>query len=561
MKMPTLLQAIEHELARGHVAVVQLVTTAEAIVDRRLAELSADERASLDLDLSPRETVVDYLRSAFPTRQMRAYRDSGGIMRSELMVDDAGSPVHCREASAARDELIERLCAMPQVPAALDELIRHFGSDVVAEVTGRSRRLIVDSAGRQKIERRTAHANIAETDAFMDGRKAILAFSDAGGTGRSYHADLGTRSAGNRRIHFLLEPGWRAAAAVQGLGRTHRTNQASPPIFRPVTTDCRGERRFISTIARRLDGLGALTRGQRQTGGQNLFDPADNLESDYAKEALSRWYHLLYGGKLTSVTLDTFVDLTGLVLTDKESGGLLDRLPPIQRWLNRIRALRIATQNAIFDEYLGLIEARIDAAREARTLDVGVETILAEKIVMIDEQLLRRDPVTGAETHLRRLELHRRPHPTSFERLMAVWNGTPGIAFLANGRSGRVALCAPSWSITDDDGHLISMYQLVRPTGRERITGAALSESHWTPVNEEAFRRDWEAEAAEARATLDVETISVATGLLLPVLEEIHYGHARPCRRPAPGIGGLQGRYIEGPEHRTRLVRMVLATR
>jgi hypothetical protein len=54
-----------------------------------------------------------------------------------------------------------------------------------------------------------------------------------------------------------------------------------------VTTDCRGERRFISTIARRLDALGALTRGQRQTGGQNLFDPADNLESDYAREALT----------------------------------------------------------------------------------------------------------------------------------------------------------------------------------------------------------------------------------------------------------------------------------
>jgi hypothetical protein len=30
-------------------------------------------------------------------------------------------------------------------------------------------------------------------------------------------------------------------------GRTNRTHQASAPVFRPVTTDCRGERRFIST--------------------------------------------------------------------------------------------------------------------------------------------------------------------------------------------------------------------------------------------------------------------------------------------------------------------------
>src|SRR3546814_16609834 len=101
-----------------------------------------------------------------------------------------------------------------------------------------------------------------------------------------------------RRVHFLLEPGWRADAAIQGLGRTNRTNQASAPLFRPVTTDVRGERRFISTIARRLDSLGALTRGQRQTGGQNLFDPAGHLESSYAKEALHRWFGLLFNGKL-----------------------------------------------------------------------------------------------------------------------------------------------------------------------------------------------------------------------------------------------------------------------
>src|SRR3546814_16462649 len=74
----------------------------------------------------------------------------------------------------------------------------------------------------------------------MDGMKPILVFSDAGGTGRSYHADLACRTADKRRVHFLLEPGWRADVAIQGLGRTHRTNQSVPPVFRPVTTDCKG---------------------------------------------------------------------------------------------------------------------------------------------------------------------------------------------------------------------------------------------------------------------------------------------------------------------------------
>jgi hypothetical protein len=66
-------------------------------------------------------------------------------------------------------------------------------------------------------------------------------------------------------------------------GRSNRTNQKQPPGFRPIATDVKDEKRFLSTIARRLDTLGAITRGQRQTDGQGLFRADDNLESAYAK--------------------------------------------------------------------------------------------------------------------------------------------------------------------------------------------------------------------------------------------------------------------------------------
>ncbi|HOT83773.1 MAG TPA: strawberry notch C-terminal domain-containing protein, partial [Candidatus Defluviicoccus seviourii] len=450
-------------------------------------------------------------------------------------------PVHCQEALAARDALIEQLCGMPPIPAALDALIAHFGSEQVAEVTGRTKRIVLDPRGNQKLESRAAGARKADSDDFMAGRKTILAFSDAGGTGRSYHADLNCGSAGRRRIHFLLEPGWKAATAIQGLGRTHRTNQATPPVFRPVTTDCKGERRFISTIARRLDSLGALTRGQRQTGGQNLFDPADNLESDYAREALTQWYHLLHAGKLSSTTMDQFQAMTGLKLVEEQGGGLLERLPPIQRWLNRILALRIATQNAIFEEYIGLIQARVDAAREAGTLDMGVETIRAERIVPLSDQVLRTDPLTGAETRLLRLELHMRPWTTSWNRLMHIWEGTDDIAFLRNGRSGRVALRVPSWSVTDDEGKPVPMCQLVRPTGTDRMSMGTLWTSHWKPIEREDFRKAWEMEVSEASARLDVETISVATGLLLPVWHKLPADDVRVWR-----IGDATGEALLG---------------
>lgn len=56
-KLPTVLAAVRQHLEAGQSVVLQLVSTAEAILDRRLGELSPDERADLDLDLSPREAV------------------------------------------------------------------------------------------------------------------------------------------------------------------------------------------------------------------------------------------------------------------------------------------------------------------------------------------------------------------------------------------------------------------------------------------------------------------------------------------------------------------------
>jgi hypothetical protein len=76
----------------------------------------------------------------------------------------------------------------------------------------------------------------------------------------------------------------------------------------------------------------------------------------------------------------------------EHEGSLVDNLPPIQRWLNRILALPIALQNAIFDEFLGLVEARIEAARKAGTFDAGVETVVADRLTVAERRtLLERD--------------------------------------------------------------------------------------------------------------------------------------------------------------------------
>ena len=503
----------------------------------------APPAATLDINCDCKEYVIDYLTKSFPVRLMAVFIDENGNARSEPMSDEFGAPVLCRSALAARERMIEQLCALPPIATALDAIIERFGVDAVAEVTGRTRRLIVGRDGCQKLQSRSPRANLAETQAFMDGTKRILVFSDAGGTGRSYHADLSARNQA-RRVHFLLEPGWRADAAIQGLGRTNRTNQASAPLFRPVTTDVRGERRFISTIARRLDSLGALTRGQRQTGGQNLFDPADNLESTYAKEALNRWFGLLFTGKLEAVTLARFEELTGLSI-ERPDGEMTDDLPTIQRWLNRILALPIALQNGIFDEFLSLVEARIDAARAAGTLDLGVATIAVEHFEVLSDTLLRTDALSGATTHLLELEIARALKPLTLARLEELY-GLAGNRqqILRNSRSGRIGLLVPARSLLADDGTRVARFELIRPLGRGHLTAEQLADSHWEPVDPATFRALWQAEVDEAATSHKRERLHLATGLLLPVWDKLPSDFVRVSRISARDGRSLLGREV-----------------
>src|ERR1019366_5150041 len=260
--------------------------------ERRLAEIPTEEWGDVQVDITPCEYVLDYLAHSFPTHLYAPFTDSEGNLSSRPVYRD-GQPVQCRDAVARRDRLIEKLASLTPVHGALDQIVQRFGTDMVAEVTGRSRRIVrktgSDGIDRLVVENRAGSANLGETQAFMDDAKRILVFSDAGGTGRSYHADLAAKNR-RLRVHSLLEAGWKADAAIQGLGRTNRTYQAQPPLFRPIATNVKAERRFLSTIARRLDTLGAITRGQRQTGGQGFFRPEDNLESFYAHDALRQLY-------------------------------------------------------------------------------------------------------------------------------------------------------------------------------------------------------------------------------------------------------------------------------
>ena len=514
MKTPTLIGSINQDLEQGHAAVIQIVSTGEALMERRLAELPTEEWNDVRVDITPREYVLDYLAHSFPVQLYEPFTDSEGNLSSRPVYRD-GQPVECREAVARRNDLIERLASLPPVPGSLDQIVQRFGTDIVAEVTGRSRR-IIRKGDRLVVENRAPSANLAETAAFMDDQKRILIFSDAGGTGRSYHADLSARNQ-RLRVHYLLEPGWKADAAIQGLGRTNRTNQAQPPLFRPISTNVKAEKRFLSTIARRLDTLGAITRGQRQTGGQGLFRPEDNLESPYARDALRQLYLLLVRGKVEGCSLQLFEDATGLKLM--ADNGIKDELPPITTFLNRLLALTIELQGVLFTAFEQLLTAKIEGAVASGVYDAGLETLTAESFVVTDRCTIHVHPGTGAETRLLTIIERQRNRPVTLIEALARLDETQA-RLLVNERSGRAAVQAPTTSIMLDDGEIERRVRLIRPMEAHNIALKMMGETHWQEADRAAFAAAWNAELAELPEFED-RTIHIVAGLLLPIWKQL----------------------------------------
>ena len=400
LQTPAVIDDIRKQIDAGNVAVIQLVNTNEASQERIIADATANDAVLEDLDFTPRQMLMDYVRNGFPVAAFEKTEDPNGNIIYVPVTDSEGKQVFDREAVAMRDKLLETLQQVRVPENPLDSIINAFGSDMVAEVTGRSRRFVQsrDEEGNYKVveEKRGKNSSRADAEAFQNDKKKLLVFSGAGGTGYSFHAD-NTAINQRKRIHYILQPGWRADAAVQGFGRTHRTNQADEPHYVLPTTNLKAQKRFVSSIARRLDQLGALTRGQREATSQGMFTAADNLESEYAKVGLRNFFVDLHRGK-TGLDFQDVTKNMGLNLMD-ENGAFTDsKIPEIPQFLNRLLSLKTDQQNAVFTEFENRLIEAVEYSKQRGTYDEGLQTLKALNIVKTRDDVAYEDQKTGAQT-------------------------------------------------------------------------------------------------------------------------------------------------------------------
>ena len=181
-----------------------------------------------------------------------------------------------------------------------------------------------------------------------------------------------------------------------------------------------------------------------------------------------------------------------------------------------------------------------------------MEDIVADDVVISDEEVIRTDAVTGAETRLTRFQVRTMRQLTSAEDALAGLD-RDGVIFAVNSKSGRAALVVQGLTTTNDDDRLIPAVRLIRPEKRTIASLKGFEESAWEDAGEVAWRAAWEAEIAAADPWVSRDLVLVS-GLLLPIWSSLpdkaHLGPAAEgAGRPAlawPGARSRPGPAAEG---------------
>ncbi|XP_039751873.1 protein strawberry notch isoform X2 [Pararge aegeria] len=300
---------------------------------------------------------------------------------------------------------IERACSMKEQllaaverlgrrlpPNTLDQLVDELGgTDNVAEMTGRKGRVVQTEDGQILYESRSEAdvpletLNLTEKQRFMDGEKDVAIISEAASSGISLQSDRRARNQ-RRRVHITLELPWSADRAIQQFGRTHRSNQVNAPEYVFLISDLAGERRFASTVAKRLESLGALTHGDRRaTESRDLSQ--FNIDNKYGRTALEAVMKAImkyetplvpppgdYAGDFFQDVASALVGV-GLIVNSEAAPGMLalDKdYNNMSKFLNRILGMPVDLQNRLFKYFTDTLAAVMEQARRSGRFDLGI---------------------------------------------------------------------------------------------------------------------------------------------------------------------------------------------
>ncbi|XP_034947420.1 protein strawberry notch isoform X2 [Chelonus insularis] len=421
--------------------------------DRRKKKGGKKAKKPAKKKLSTQDKIQSML--ALKTASQRNTKRNGDTVTGVQGINVSGRPT----AGAPPRDAIERACSMKEEllaqiealgeqlpPNTLDQLIDELGGpENVAEMTGRKGRVVQTEDGAIQYESRSEvdvpleTLNLTEKQRFMDGEKTVAIISEAASSGISLQSDRRARNQ-MRRVHITLELPWSADRAIQQFGRTHRSNQVNAPEYIFLISDLAGERRFASTVAKRLESLGALTHGDRratETRDLSQF----NIDNKYGRSALEATMKTIMGYEAPLVPPpqdyrgDFFKDIAdalvgvGLICNSESTPGILSLdkdYNNMSKFLNRILGMPVDLQNRLFQYFTDTLNAIVTQAKKTGRFDMGILDLgtSGENVHRVKLYRFMRKHATGtAPTELHVVHVER---GMSWSEAMERWSALTG---------------------------------------------------------------------------------------------------------------------------------------
>lgn len=560
-KVPTMFKEIEQALANGFSPVIAIDSTNEASMNDKLAQAQSAGLDIDEIDFSNKEALRRLVERTFPTQLTQEVTDEGSdktitvkvwknkegeVKLSQFSPGNEWSPVEDPRKVEMRNDLLEETEELNVPGNPLDEIILHFGPQSVAEISGRSKRLVRDpKTGQIKTEAITKPKGAPGKDAtewqlreFQSGKRDILVITRAGAQGISAHASRDVKNQ-KQRMHFILEPGWNTKDEVQKLGRTHRSGQVIGPEYVLMSVQIGGEKRFSSALASKLAALGAMQRGDRTSSGAGALAKYD-FNSEYGQYAAH--------GAFASLTPEQEARM-GLLNMEGHTKKLPDDTAELLAALfNRMLVLSVNEQNQLYDAFQRSFESAVNRAKASGKFEDTVEDIKANKIVEKSKQVIHTDERSRAQSVYHELVATVPVKRMSWDVAKGRANDPDfgGIGFYRNRKSDAVAMV-----VQDGQGADMS-YTLARPSGKiDKNVDPYNFREHWGIIDQAEAETAWK-ETLDKLGNTTEETLHVISGLVLPVMDKLH-GKSRVVRIPLDGGERLVGVLLDESNLRTSL--------
>lgn len=491
-----LIEDIHKEIAAGNAPVIQIAYTGEA----RLQRLAAG-RTFIPVEDYRDNEVLEWIENNFPVHTLRYDKTLG---KNVTVTDGNGNPIPSPLAAAKRDRALEIANELAFRNSVLDRLLLEFGSDQVAEVTGRSIRAVPDMKGGKhvgwRIEERSSQAAMDDVQSFHDGRKSMLVFSlAAGGTGLGYQAAEKSRNK-RRRIHYIMELGRRAESAVQGLGRTHRSDQVVPPHVKLVTSDVPAHAIYAARTLHKISKMGALSRGHQHATTNAVFEQRIPITGRYAQKGWTGTLNDIMEGKLADMTIASLARDMGL--KDSDAG-----IWSLDTAITSLATMTDGDQRLLVDTLIRKTEDEIATAIRQGTYNQGMETIRADSIEIVDQSQIRN--ANGSTTTYYRLRKRDEIEKIPFRRVAmtaaaARAKRSARAAFMRHRVNGRIILAV----LQDGPSGIVDVYS---PYGTATRHQDSLRQEPWKLIDhQDDAERMWnlESETLDTRAETDLHILS-----------------------------------------------------